>query len=119
VSYTRAGDFDMTKCNAAQLKARALRFDWKTTLPWNSYVRFRLQFAPRQQDLASAPSYDYFATSWTGNATGWADLSQVPNPSNYQWARMTATLYSSSDTYPSYTPSISSWDLTFTCVDAL
>ena len=119
VSFTRTGDFDLSKCNAAQLKARALRFDWQTTLPYNSYIRFRLQFGARQQDLASAATYDYYATSWQGNATSWGDLSQITNPPNYQWARMTATLYSSSDTYHQYTPSISKWDLTFTCVDAL
>jgi hypothetical protein len=117
-TYVRTGDFDLTKCNAAQLKARALRFDWQSTLPWNSYVRFRLQFSNRQADLASAPAYDYYATSWSGNANGWADLSSITNPPNYQWARLTATLYASSDTYHQYTPRVSGWDLTFTCVDA-
>lgn len=118
VTYVRTGDFDLTKCNAAQLKARALRFDWQSTLPWNSYVRFRLQFANRQADLPSAPAYDYYATSWSGNANGWADLSRITAPPNYQWARLTATLYASSDTYHQYTPRVSGWDLTFTCVDA-
>jgi hypothetical protein len=118
-TYVRAGDFDLSKCQAAQLKARALRLDWQTELPWNSYVRFRVQLASRQQDLASAPAYDYFATSWSGNAVGWADLSRITNPTNYQWARLTATLYSSSDQYHRYTPRVRGWDLTFTCVDAL
>ena len=118
-SYVRTGDFDLTKCNAAQMKARALRFDWQSSLPWNSYIRFRLQLAARQQDLAAAPAYDYHATSWSGNARGWADLSQVATSSNYQWARMTATLFASSDQYHQYTPALSAWNLTFTCVDAL
>ena len=119
VSFVRTGDFDLTACNAAGLTARALRFDWSSVLPWNTYVRFRLQFASQKSDLVNGAAFEYFATSWDGSAAGWADLSNLANTNNYGWARLTATLYASSDAAHLYSPSISSWGLRFTCVDAL
>jgi hypothetical protein len=118
-TFVRTGDFDLTKCNAAMMKPRALRFAWRTEMPWDSYIGFRLQFASRREDLDAAPANEFWATPWNGNAISWADLT---NPVlgfgyNYQWARATATLYSSSDEHHTWAPSIQSWDLKFTCVD--
>jgi hypothetical protein len=82
--------------------------------------RRALVLASRREDLATAPSNEYWVTPWNDNSISWANL---VNPSlsfgpNYQWARATATLYSSSDEHHTWSPSVENWDLKFTCVDA-
>ena len=119
VSFVRTGDFDLTACNAAGLTARALRFDWSSLLPWNTYVKFRLPFVSQKSDLANGAAFEYVAISWNGSAAGGADLSNLANTHNDAWARLTATLYASRDAAYLYSSSISSWGLRFTCVDAL
>jgi hypothetical protein len=114
-TYVRTGDFDMTKCSSAMMKARPLLFKWKTALPSNAYVRFRLQFMARREDLDAGQINDVFV--FPNNAVGWADLTRGFGMGwNTQWARVTATLYASTDPYHKYTPSIEGWDLKFTCV---
>jgi hypothetical protein len=118
-TYVRAADFDLTACNAAAMKARPLRFDWSSALPWNTHVRFLLQFAPRREDLATAEVFEYVAASWLGNGVGFADLAAAALPPNVAWARLAVTLASSTDPGRTATPRVDGWSLAFTCTDAM
>lgn len=118
-TYTR--DFDLSRCATSdKTRSRALRFDWDTSLAGDTGVTFRLKFAPRQADLASASvAVTASALQWVpGSETTFVDLTNAAIaqlPSNYQWARVEMQLLASVDLRRS--PTVENWKLTFTCTD--
>ncbi len=118
-TYVRAGDLDLTACHSAAMRPRLLRFAWSSALPWNTHVRFLLQFAPRREDLGAAEIFEYVAASWLGNGEGYADLASAAIPPNVAWARVSAVLAASTDPGRTATPRVEGWSLGFTCAEAM
>jgi hypothetical protein len=113
--------FDLSRCGSSDTpRTRALRFDFAVDHTADTYVNFRLRFAPRASDLTSAPQATAFSSvawvpaSWS-TFVNLGDPAVVSLPANYQYARVEMDLVSSSDRRRS--PTVKNWKLTFTCTD--
>jgi hypothetical protein len=120
-SATFVRTFDLSRCNSSDTtQTRAIRFDYTVEHEADSYVNFRLRFAPSPPELATAPLASAFSSlawvpaSWS-SFVDLRDATVVRLPSNYQHARLEVDLVSSSDLRR--TPTVKNWKLTFTCID--
>jgi hypothetical protein len=120
-SATFVRTFDLSRCASSDTtRSRALRFDYAVDHTADTYVTFRVRFAPRAGDLLSAPVATTFSSlAWV--PASWSTFVDLGNPAtvslpaNYQYARVEMQLVSSSDLRRS--PTVKNWKLTFTCMD--
>ena len=120
-SATFVRTFDLSRCASSDTtRSRALRFDYAIDHTADTYVNFRLRFAPRAGDLpAAAVATSFSSLAWVpASWSTFVDLGNLPIgalPANYQYARVEMDLVSSSDLRRS--PTVKNWKLTFTCMD--
>jgi len=120
-SATFVRTFDLSRCASSDTtRSRALRFDYAVDHAADTYVTFRVRFAPRAGDLLSAPVATTFSSlAWV--PASWSTFVDLGNPAtvslpaNYQYARVEMQLGSSSDLRRS--PTVKNWKLTFACMD--